>query len=76
MLARSSTTPASSKSKTFRRHEWKFGVINVRTASTDDKCQEIVRQVSKVGLAVCAVQEVNKSLNIMYLVCICICNVF
>ena len=60
MLARSSTTPASSKCKKFRRHQWKFGTINVRTASTDDKCQEIVRQVSKVGLTVCAVQEVKR----------------
>ena len=32
----------------------------MRTASTNDKCQEIMRQVSKIGLTVCAVQEVKR----------------
>jgi exonuclease III len=48
------------KSKKSRFHQWKLATINISTGSDDWRLEEAVRQISRSGLSICALQEVRR----------------
>ena len=41
-------------------HKWKFGTINVRTGREDSKLNNIIKEIDKANLSICAIQELRR----------------
>ena len=41
-------------------HFWKIGSVNIRTGKEDQKLENVVHQIHKAGLSICALQEVRR----------------